>query len=299
MTASTRDRRFRGRPDRQDERSDPSDRRHELHVVRGRVGTPAPTPPSARSPSSTRCRRWPLAARYVSATGPAGAVPRRRVVVTHPVRHARAGSFVPRVSLAARPPADSLGAMTNSVTVSARTHDPNPTNNTSTVDVHRRRASRPADREDPDRADDRRRSDRHVPPRGHQPRSVDLTRDHHGDRHPAGETTFVVRRPPAGGDPWDCTHSAGVVSCSLAPAARTAGAVRRPPVRRSSTFDPDHHRGSLGHRTGDHADEHCGRDPRRDARPGSRQQHVDRCRNGGSAGRPRHPEVRRRAAGRR
>ncbi len=162
---------------------------------------------------------------YVSATGTGWSCTQAAGVVTCTRTGTLApGASFPPISLTVRPPADFLGAMTNTATVSARTYDPNLTNNTSTVVATA-----------VDRADLRIEKSR-TQPEIVAGRTVTYLLDVTNlgpstsratitvtDTLPAN-TTFVDAPTAAAGDPWNCAHLAGVVTCSL------VNGTTRPPV---------------------------------------------------------------------
>ncbi len=162
---------------------------------------------------------------FVSATGTGWTCSQAAGVVTCTRAGTLAsGASFPAINLTVRPPADFLGAMTNTATVSARTYDPNLTNNTSTVTATA-----------VDRADLRIEKSR-TQPEIVAGRTITYLLDVTNlgpstsratitvtDTLPAN-TTFVDAPTGADGDPWDCTHTAGVVTCSL------VDGTTRPPV---------------------------------------------------------------------
>jgi uncharacterized repeat protein (TIGR01451 family) len=163
---------------------------------------------------------------FVSATGTGWSCSESAGVVTcartNSADTLASGASFPSISIVVRPPAEYLGTMTNSVTVGSRTYDPNTANNSSTVDVPVvGRAdleivkTRTAGAIVAGRTVTYNLAVTNLGPSTSR-ETITVT-----DTLPAG-TTFVSAPTAGAGDPWDCTHTAGVVTCTLLQSAPRA-----------------------------------------------------------------------------
>jgi uncharacterized repeat protein (TIGR01451 family) len=161
----------------------------------------------------------PTPVTFVSASGTGWSCSQNAGVVSctrvNPTETLASGASFPAISVVVRTPAEFLGTMTNSVTVSARTYDPDTSNNTSSVDVPvvgRADLQIVKTRTEPTIVAGRTVTyNLAVTNLGPSTSRETITVT---DTLPAG-TVFVSAPTAAAGDPWDCSHAAGVVTCTL------------------------------------------------------------------------------------